>query len=141
LAKICPQCGFPLTEHSAGKQATDNTPLLEVRPSWWNYFWHLCFAWLLVPLFIAWLHRRSSILRVYADRLSWERGIIAKETRELFIKDIRSLDVNQSFWGRLVGVGDLTISTAATVDPADVVAGIPHPTQVKDLIIAQRQHD
>ena len=140
LAKTCPQCGFPIAEHAGSViPSTPTTPLLEVRPSWWNYFWHLVFAWLLLPWLIACLRRRSSILRVYPDRLSWERGIFTKEVRELFIKDIRSIDVNQSFWERLVGIGDLTISTAATVDAADIVSGIPHPTQVKDLIIAQRQ--
>ena len=139
LAKSCPQCGFPLAEQAAGAPVTPATPLLVVQPSWWNYFWHLCFAWLLVPWLLAWLHRRSSVLRVYPDRIVWERGIVTKDIRELFIKDIRSLDVNQSVWGRLIGVGDLTISTAATVDAADCIVGIPHPAQVKDAIIAQRQ--
>ena len=141
LAKTCPQCGFPLAEHVTANQVTSITPLLEVRPSWWNYFWYLFFAWLLIPWLIAWLQRRSSILRVYVDRISWEQGILTKATQEFFIKDIRSLEVNQSFWGRIIGVGDLTISTAATVDAADAVEGIPHPTQVKDLIIAQRQRN
>ena len=141
LAKTCPQCGFPMADHAAANQVTSLTPLLEVRPSWWNYFWYLFFSWLLVPWLIAWLHRRSSLLRVYSDRITCERGIITKETRELFIKDIRSLDVDQSVWGRLIGVGNLTISTAATVDAADIVEGIPHPLQVKDLIVAQRQRN
>ena len=79
-------------------------------------------------------------MRVYSDRIAGERGLFTKVTQEFFIKDIRALEVNQSFWGRLTGVGDLTISTAATVDAADLVQGIPHPNQVKDLIIAQRQH-
>jgi len=66
---------------------------------------------------------------------------MTKATQEFFIKDIRSLEVNQSFWGRMIGIGNLTISTAAQVDATDIVEGIPHPTQVKDLIIAQRQRD
>ena len=136
LAKTCPQCGFPIANPVAS-----TAPLLEVRPSWWNYFWYLCFAWLLVPWWIAWLQRRSNVLRVYTDRIAWEQGIVTKATQELFIKDIRSLEVNQSFLGRMIGIGDLTISTAATVDAADIVAGIPSPIQVKNLIIAQRQRD
>lgn len=139
LATTCPQCGFPLAERGVGQSAVSTTPLLTVRPSWWNYFGYLCFAWLLLPWLIAWLQRRSAILRIYSDRITWERGLVTKVTQELFIKDIRALEVNQSFWGRLIGVGDLTISTAATVDAADLVQGIPHPMQVKDLIITQRQ--
>lgn len=139
LAATCPQCGFPLAPRGAANPVGCSTPLLVVRPSWWNYFWYLFFAWLLVPWLVAWLLRRSTILRVYSDRVAWERGLITKVTQEFFIKDIRALEVNQSFWGRLIGVGDLTISTAATVDAADLVAGIPQPTRVKDLIIAHRQ--
>ena len=139
LAATCPQCGFPLAQRSGGAPGGSSALLLLVRPSWWNYFWYLFFAWLLVPWLVAWLHRRSAILRVYSDRVVWERGLIHKTTQEFFIKDIRVLEVNQSFWGRLIGVGDLTISTAATVEAADLVAGIPQPTRVKDLIVAQRQ--
>lgn len=135
LAKACPQCGFQVP----ARPVDVATPLLEVRPSWWNFFWHLVFAWLIVPWIIAGLRRRSSVLRIYPDRIAWERGLLAKDARVLFIKDIRSVDVNQTLWGRLVNVGDLTISTAATVDAADVVPGLPRPLQVKDLIIAQRQ--
>jgi uncharacterized membrane protein YdbT with pleckstrin-like domain len=136
LAKTCPQCGFPMPVVAADV----TTLLLEVRPSWWNFFWHLVFAWLIVPWIVAWLRRRSSRLCIYPDRIAWERGFLAKEARVLFIKDIRSVDVDQSVWGRLVNVGDVTISTAATVEAAYVVTGISQPLRVKDLIIAQRQH-
>ena len=60
-------------------------------------------------------------------------GIATNDPKEFFSKDIRALEVNQSFWGRLIGVGDLTIATA------DLVAVIPQPKRVRDLIIAQRQ--
>jgi uncharacterized membrane protein YdbT with pleckstrin-like domain len=53
-------------------------------------------------------------------------------------RDIRSIDVDQSFLQRLVGVGNLTLSTAATVDAAEEVNSIPDPRGVRDLILAQR---
>ena len=143
-ATACPQCGYPVADRlgdaaGAAAPANDATPLLEVRPSWWNFFWYLVFFWLIVPLVIALWKRNSLVLRVYHDRVKLERGLLGKEYRELFIGDIRSIDVDQGVLGRLFGFGDLTISTAATVDAAEIMPGMPHPLRIKDLIIAQRQ--
>jgi hypothetical protein len=47
--------------------------------------------------------------------------------------------VDQTILERLVGIGDITISTAATFDAAEVMPGVPAPMRVKDLLVAQRQ--
>lgn len=112
---------------------------MEVRPSWWAYFWHLVFAWLLVPLLIAWFRRKSEMLRIYEDRVSVERGLFTKSYTEFFIRDIRSIDFDQSVWGRMVGIGNLTISTAATVEADETLKGLHDPKGIRDLLIAQRQ--
>lgn len=150
-AKACPACGYPLTQRSAAvapsreaqasaMDAVDNQAvLLEVRPSWWNYGWHLLFFWLVVPLLIALYRRHSFVMRIYSDRVSVEEGFWAIETSEFFIKDIRSIDVRQGIWGRLVGIGDVTISTAATVDAAEKASGVAQPKRIKELLITQRQ--
>lgn len=150
-AKACPVCGYPLAERNApappspeaqisAMDAVDTQAvLLEVRPSWWNYGWHLLFCWLLVPLFIALYRRHSFVMRIYSDRVSIEEGFWAKETSEFFIKDIRSIDVRQGIWGRMVGIGDITISTAASVEAAEAALGVSRPKQIKELLIAQRQ--
>jgi membrane protein YdbS with pleckstrin-like domain len=150
-ATACPACGFPPTERrnaatvspAAQASAVDavgsQSVLLQVRPSWWNFGWHLLFFWLVVPLVIALYRRHSFVLRVYSDRVSVEEGFWSKESSEFFIKDIRSIDVRQGVWGRMVGIGDVTISTAATVDAAEEARGVPQPNRVKELLIAQRQ--
>ncbi len=149
-ARMCPACGYPLAERSAavpspaaqaGALAAVDTQsvLLEVRPSWWNFGWHLLFCWLLVPLLIALYRRHCFVMRIYSDRVSVEEGFWSKESSEFFIKDIRSIDVRQGVWGRLVGIGDVTISTAATVDAAEEARGVAQPKRIKELLIAQRQ--
>jgi len=150
-AKVCPGCGFPIAEpglpanpspaaQARAIEAVDNQAvLLEVRPSWWNFFWHLFFFWLLVPPFIAFYRRHSFVMRIYSDRVSIGEGFWSKESSEFFIKDIRSIDVRQGLWGRMMNIGDVTISTAATVDADEVAPGVPHPTRIKELLIAQRQ--
>jgi len=153
-ANACPSCGYPSAQRERGNPAAAPQPatqaravaavgaqsaLLEVRPSWWTFGWHLLFFWLLVPLLVALYRRHSFVMRIYTDRVSVEEGFFAKESSEFFIKDIRSIDVRQGVWGRLVGIGDVTISTAATIDAADEARGVPRPNRIKDLLIAQRQ--
>ena len=150
-ATTCPGCGYPFAQHvrqnPPGSPARDvmvaapdtQTVLLEVRPSWWNFFWHLVFGWLIVPLLVALYRRHGFVMRVYADRVAIEEGVFAKEHREFFIKDIRAIDVTQGLWSRLFDIGTVTISTAATVDAAEEARGVPGPMQIKELLIRQRQ--
>jgi hypothetical protein len=147
-AEACPNCGFPVAARlgetapaeSSGPSLADESeePLIEARPSWWQFFWHLVFFWLIVPWVVAWWRRASVVLRVYPGRIMLERGVFSKCYREFLVRDIRAIDIDQSFMGRLLGVGDLTISTSATVDAAESIQGIPHPQAIRDLILAQR---
>lgn len=141
LAPMCPSCGYPVAAQEtavATKPAATNELLAEVRASWWNYFWHLLFCWLIVPTIVAWFRRASVTLRIYPGRVTVERGIITKCYREFLARDIRSVDIDQGFLARLVGIGHLTISTAATVDAAERIEGIPNPHALREQILAQR---
>jgi hypothetical protein len=60
--------------------------LLEVRPSWWTFGWHLLFFWLLVPLLVALYRRHSFVMRIYTDRVSVEEDFFAKESSEFSSK-------------------------------------------------------
>ena len=78
------------------------------------------------------------MLRIYNHRVTLERGLFSKCYMDLNPRDIRSIDVDQSFWQRVVGIGDITLSTAATVEASEQLKSIPDPQGVRDLIIAQR---
>ncbi len=145
-AASCPSCGFPVSQKvgdaSKAETALAAGPgelLLEVRPSWWGYFWHLFFFFLIVPPIIAWWKRGAVVLRVYTGRIVLERGRLSKCIREFMIQDIRSVDIDQSFLGRIAGVGDITIATAAAADSSEQIRSIPNPQRVRDLILAERQ--
>jgi uncharacterized membrane protein YdbT with pleckstrin-like domain/endogenous inhibitor of DNA gyrase (YacG/DUF329 family) len=147
-AQTCPACGYPIAGKSAQAQvatsaggplpAAKTQVLAEIRPSWWGFFWHLFFFWLIIPPIIAYFRRASTVLRIYPDRVTVERGLLSKCCRDLNPRDIRSIDIDQSFFQRLVGVGDLTLSTAATVEASEELTSIPDPKSVRDLILAQR---
>jgi hypothetical protein len=148
-AKECPNCGYPVAERlpqtvqAAEKTETgsgDAQLLAEIRPSWWGYFWYLFFFWLLVPPIIAYFKRVSIVLYIYSDRIHLERGLFSKCYRDYNPRDIRSIDIDQSFAQRMVGIGDITVSTAATVEAAERINSIPDPKSVRDLILAQREN-
>ena len=147
-ARACPNCGYPVAEKAgenpqpaAGASAPGDPGQLiaEVRPSWWGYFWYLFFFWLLVPPIIAYFKRASTVLRIFPERITLERGLFSKCYQDFNPRDIRSIDVDQSFFARMVGIGNITISTSATVEAAEQLRSIPDPRGVRDLIIAQRR--
>jgi len=138
-AATCPSCGFPVATQAAAAQPEHDKLLAEVRPSWWRFFWHLFFFWLVIPPIVAWSRRASVVLRVYPGRVTLERGLLSKNCREFMARDIRSIEIDQGLLARMVGIGDLTISTAATVDADEEIEGIPNPKVIRDLILVQRQ--
>lgn len=147
-AHACPHCGYPVAEKvgdaTATSPASEAEPkssqelVAEIRPSWWGYFWHVVFFFLVVPPIIAKFKRDSTVLRVYTDRVSLERGLLNKCVRDFRPQDIRAIDVDQTFWQRLVGIGDITLSTAAVAEGTEQMTSIPDPRGVRDLILAQR---
>lgn len=145
-AHACPNCGYPVADkisssaapHTAPRAQEHKEPLAEVRPSWWLYFWHLFFFFLVIPPIVACFRRASTILRIFPDRITVERGIFSKCYQDYNPRDIRSIDIDQSFGQRLVGIGDMTISTAATEEGAEEIRGIPNPKAVRELILGQR---
>ncbi len=146
-AHACPSCGYPIAEkmgqpaEPAGAAPSTSPPgevLAEIRPSWWGYFWYWFFFWLIIPPIVAYFRRAATVLRIYNHRITLERGIFSKCYMDFNPRDIRSIDVDQSFWQRVVGIGDITLSTSATVEAAEQLKSIPDPQAVRDLIIAQR---
>ena len=114
-------------------------PLLEVHPSWWNYFWYLLFSWLIIPLLIAWWKRAELTLRVTDDKVILEQGLLSKRIKDIFVTDIRTVDVEQSLLQRIFGIGDIKIATSSTDNYEDVAQGLPHPRDIQDLISRQRR--
>jgi membrane protein YdbS with pleckstrin-like domain len=147
-AQSCPGCGYPIATRLAQPPAApaeqdaqspaQTQVLAEIRPSWWGFFWYLFFFWLIIPPIVAYFRRASTVLRIYQRRVTLERGLLSKSYQDFNPRDIRSIDVDQSVLQRLVGIGNLTLATAATVDAAEELRSIPNPKEVRDLILAQR---
>ncbi|MBI2441288.1 MAG: PH domain-containing protein [Lentisphaerae bacterium] len=117
----------------------DDELLLEVEPSWWHYFWYLAFAWLLIPLLIAVWKQASLTLRVYRDRVVLETGLLAKRTVDLAITEINTVEIHQTFFQRLLRIGNIKMATSGVEGYELIARGLPRPQRINEIVATQRR--
>ncbi len=93
----------------------------------------------LLVLLFWWLKIINTRLTVTNERVSLRSGIVSKNIREIFLGDIRSVEINQLFLQRLLGTGDVEVSSAASGDAEIIINGIPSAYQVKKIIDEHRR--
>ena len=155
-ANFCPYCGAKLVntvtlkqdntkqypvniKHEKENLVLDGRLILEVHPSWWHYFWWFALSWFLMflPIIVAILNHNSHTFQVYGDRIVVKRGILSKHIKEIFISDIKTIQVEQEYFQRIFGIGNLMIATAGTAFYEINVNDIPHPEYIKEIIVGQ----
>ncbi len=120
-----------------------NRTIYAARPSWWNYAWLFAFGWMIFPIFVAIWQRHSLLLRITGRQVILETGILDKDFREIFIADVRTIDVEQRFYQRLLGYGTIKFASAGTDRYELTARGITHPHHIRDIVnsirLQQRQ--
>lgn len=94
-----------------------------------------------IILLIWWLRVTNTTLTVTNERVTFRTGIFSKKIREVFLSDIRSVQIDQTFQQRLFNTGNVEISSAATADAEIAIGGIPNPYEVKKLIDTHRRQN
>jgi len=85
------------------------------------------------------LGHRWDRLRITNHRVIDERGIIMRNSSEVLHKHVRNIRITQTFWQRVVGIGDIEIDSAAGDGEADIrIANVPDPDGVKKLVDRHR---
>ncbi len=69
-----------------------------------------------------------------SDRLIEKRGLLASRRREMELADIRSVEVNKRVGQRMIGLGDVTIASAASADYAIHLNDIGAPDEAAETI-------
>jgi len=87
-----------------------------------------------VILAIWWLRVINTRLTVTNERVRFRTGILSKNIREVFLSDIRSVEISQRFIQRIFSTGTIEISSAATAEAEIAIDGLPKPYKVKELI-------
>jgi uncharacterized membrane protein YdbT with pleckstrin-like domain len=90
---------------------------------------------LVIGIFIAiyeWLRLRAIELGVTTHRVVRKTGIISRETDEIRLSAIETVDLHQSTWGRLLGFGDVRVTGRG--ESAMLLSRVADPVGVKRSI-------
>ena len=93
----------------------------------------------LILLLYWWLKVKGISLMVSNERITLRRGILSKHINEVFLSDIRNVQINQSFFQRIFGVATIAVSTAGQADVEIAVDGLRDPQKIKEIIDQHRR--
>lgn len=103
-------------------------------------FWFILFVLLIAAFGIGllillywYIKTRATALTVSDHELLYEQGILSKERLAVSLRHVRSVQVNQSFINRILGVGEIEIKTAGD-EPEFTVTDLPDPHRVREAI-------
>ena len=96
----------------------DEAVLYRGHLSVWSFFWWIFFGLLLLAAFglglllwlWAWLVYRSTELAVTNKRIITKAGFIQRNTTEMFLEKVESIQVDQGIMGRMFDFGSITVS-------------------------------
>ena len=111
----------------------DEKIVYEGQLSWWTQGWYVFLGILLLPvfglglvlLFAAWVRRRTTELAITAKRVIAKFGLVRRDTIELNLHKIESVQVHQTVTARLLNYGSVLISGAG--NPMEAIDGIADP--------------
>ena len=91
------------------------------RVSWWAVSHLLLLGVLLLPIVVgigilvwAWIRVKSTELVITNKRVIAKFGFISRNTMEIAIQKVESIQVQQSVWGRMLDFGTLIVSGTGT---------------------------
>jgi uncharacterized membrane protein YdbT with pleckstrin-like domain len=93
----------------------------------------------LIIFLIWWIRTKGTELTVTNERASLRKGILSKFTNDVYLTDVRNVQIYQSFWQRVFGVGSVAISSAGNDGIEIEVKGIPNPDKIKEIIDTHRR--
>jgi uncharacterized membrane protein YdbT with pleckstrin-like domain len=102
----------------------------------------LVLAALAIPvLFILarWTKTRSHVYEVTTERIRITTGLLSRTTSEFELYRVRDYTLEEPFWLRLVGRGNILLETADRTDPHCLIRAVPHAAALKDQIRAQTE--
>lgn len=91
----------------------------------------------LIILLVWYLRTKAARLCITENEILFEQGLLSKERSEISMHSVRTVRVKQSFFNRVFGVGAVEIFTAGD-NPEIVVAGLPDPNRIRELIKAEQ---
>jgi uncharacterized membrane protein YdbT with pleckstrin-like domain len=88
----------------------------------------------LVILGVWWLTTKADTLTISNKRTIQRKGLFSKRTSEVLHRDVRNIEMNQTFFQRLCGVGSIGIASSGQAGIEIHFTGAQDPDSVKALI-------
>jgi uncharacterized membrane protein YdbT with pleckstrin-like domain len=85
-------------------------------------------------IIVTMIRARTVSWSLTSDRLIEKRGLVASRRREMELADIRSVEVTKRVMQRMIGLGDVTIASAASADYAIRLHDIFDPDNAAETI-------
>jgi uncharacterized membrane protein YdbT with pleckstrin-like domain len=82
---------------------------------------------LLIGIAYSWLVRLGAEYRLYPDSLEIETGLVSRNIDNLQLFRVRDLGLRQSLIGRLLGVGDVNVTSTDQSTPHLIIRGVAGP--------------
>ena len=112
------------------------------KQHWITRLWLVLWILLLVTIPIAlyeWLRLRTIEHGVTNKRVIYKQGIVSRQTEEMKLGSIETVEIDQGIWGRILGFGDIRVTGKGISDvlfrrmdnPMEVkrrIEGVSHPT-------------
>jgi uncharacterized membrane protein YdbT with pleckstrin-like domain len=86
----------------------------------WTYVLCGLFCWLIIPIFIAlwkWVLIRSVRYELTSQRILITTGVFSKETDTLELYRVKDIRIQEPFWFRMFGVGNVHLDTSDRSTP------------------------
>lgn len=91
-------------------------------------------ALVLLIVVTAIISRRATSWSITSERLIEQRGVLGQTRREVELADIRSVEVSRTFFQRLLGIGNVIVSSAASADYLIRMQNVPNPDEIAETI-------
>ena len=90
-------------------------------------------------IFARWLQTRSYVYEITSERIRFSTGFLSRTTNEFELYRVRDYTLQEPFWLRLVGLGNIILETADRTNPHCVIRAVPDAAKLKDQIRAQTE--
>jgi membrane protein YdbS with pleckstrin-like domain len=100
----------------------------------------LILLWLIGGIGIAIARIKATIYKVTTQRVIIETGLTTKKVEDIDLRTIDDTQFQQRFIERLLGIGNVTITSSDKVAPNYVLHGVHDPRALRELIRANAYH-
>jgi uncharacterized membrane protein YdbT with pleckstrin-like domain len=89
---------------------------------------------LAVTVLVGFIKRVTTTYRITNRRLNIKRGIVSREIQETRLERVQNVNYRQTFYQRVVQIGDVDFDTAASDDYNFIFAGVADPGEVVERV-------